>query len=109
MTKQQEIREEITRVMERWTAHNYPIGSQTFSDLANQIFSYLHSRDVVIVDRERELPENPYLLDYDKLPNEFQKEATGEDVYLMAHNGFERGKRAMLKAGYIAVEPLIKE
>jgi len=67
------------------------------------------SREGIVVKVERELPKNPYPTDYKDLPKEFQEEATGEDVYLMAGNGFEKGIRYMLKAGFVVTEPLIKE
>ena len=79
--------------------------------IATQILEFLHSQGVVI-KADRELPENPLSLDYEKLPPPFDEDdskVTAEDVYLMHYNGIEKGKRLMLKAGYVAVEPLVDE
>ena len=56
---------------------------------------------------DRELPKSP---DTDYLISQYEGEkATAEDVALMHLNGIEKGKSLMLTAGYVAVEPLVKE
>lgn len=56
---------------------------------------------IAVVKKNPELPENPYPLDYKELPDEFRERATGEDVYLMAYNGFERCKRKMFADNFV--------
>ena len=59
----------------------------------------------VVIKVDRELPESP---DADYLISQYEgEEATAEDVALMHFNGIEKGKRLMLRAGYVAVESLI--
>lgn len=105
MTKQEEIKEWAKKFLQG-TAHN-----GYYDGLEVTMLEELSEQGAVI-KVERELPKNPYPLDYDKLPPEFQEddnEVTAEDVYLMTYNGVEKGKGLMLKAGYVAVEPLIEE
>jgi len=94
MTKQEEIREGIRRLIDGcYNARNpdYPklIAFQPMKFL-NEIMPYLHSQGVVIkVDGE--LPSSPFI------------EESGDN------NGFIVGRDFMLRAGYTAVIPLIKE
>lgn len=63
----------------------------------------LKIKGLCIESDNQELPENPYPLDYEELPDEFQSDdglATAEDVYLMHYNGIEKGKRLMLKSNF---------
>ena len=106
------------RTVLRITCENSPLNvswgdlpfpwQEKFREKAQEILSlfqaYLKEHNYVQLDEDQSLPENPYRTDYEELPNEFQDEATGEDVYLMAHNGVERGMRNMLKAGFKKVK-----
>ena len=100
MTKQEEIRKGIAK---RLYAEHYSISKEdTFEttykryqveclDMADVALSYLHSQGGVMkVDKG--LPEN--------VVQEFSPEYD---------NGYHRGEMDMLKAGYVATEPLIKE
>lgn len=102
MPKQEEIREGIAHQQVTMPL-NMPkqfVGT----DLADRIIEYLHSQGVVI-KVERELPKSP---DTDYLISQYEgEEATAEDVTLMHLNGIEKGKSLMLRAGYVAVEPLM--
>ena len=70
---------------------------------ANYILSYLHSQGVVIkVDRE--LPENPF----DEDINGDWESKEEETYYVGKSNGFETCKSLIIKAGYVAVEPLME-
>jgi len=101
MAKQEEIREGFIKQVCLDLEEGLPI-----VDVATRGFNYLHSQGVVIkVDRE--LPESP---DADYLISQYDGEkASAEDVALMHLNGIEKGKSLMLKAGYVAVESLLKE
>ena len=87
MATREEIREGILRLI------HLKNGNQTIIEddveLCNEIFQYLHSQGVVI-KVERELPKDE---DYDYYEDE----------------AFDDGQRSMVEAGYVAVEPLIKE
>jgi len=90
MTKQEEISKGLAQLTELWIQNNYPIGSQTFSDLADQSLAYLHSQGVVIkVDRE--LPDNAIYYPPKQLES------------------YNAGRQIMISGGYVAVEPLIEE
>ena len=105
MTRQEEIGEGISGIelgvddlcgVLEGHVHLTPQGSA-------KVVKYLHSEGAAIkVDRE--LPESP---NADYLISQYDgEEATAEDVALMHLNGIEKGKSLMLKAGYVAVEPL---
>ena len=98
MTKQEEIRLGLHRIIEQELLGSVP------DRLVKRAIEYLHSQGVVIkVDRE--LPESP---DTDYVIARYDGEiATAEDVALMHLNGIEKGKGLLVKAGYVAVEPLI--
>ena len=86
MTKQEEIREGVYKQI-----RSDVVGHSRTSYLAEGIINYLHSQGVVIkVDRE--LPDNEV---WHKVEREFE--------------AYCAGRNDMLKAGYVAVEPLIKE
>ncbi len=97
--KQEEIREGIKHILEDKDAHfvsNWVV--------IDNIFNYLHSQGVVIgVDRE--LPDNPTeVTPYLGLTVAEAREKNLEN------NCFVKVIQAhMLKAGYVAVEPLVKE
>jgi len=83
MIKQEEVREGIEEILKD---HFFPYTSAT-----EEIIEYLHSQGVVIkVDRE--LPKRTWYKDWGG--------ESGEDSYKLALEDM---------AGYVAVEPLIKE
>ena len=99
----EELKEKIAKSFQDW--HTTILATDrralAYADVILVLFqAYLKEHNLVELDEDQSLPENPYRTDYEELPNEFQDEATGEDVYLMAHNGVERGMRNMLKAGF---------
>ena len=63
---------------------------------ATLILEYLHSQGCRI-EVDRELPENPYPLPTDEYDEEQQN----------LNTAYHRGQHTMLKAGYVAVEPLV--
>jgi len=81
MTKQEEIKEGLISTLGKVQA-----------DIT---LSYLHSQGVVI-QIEGELPNPPYIV---------SRCTRDSDI----NYGFLQGRDAMLNAGYVAVEPLIKE
>ena len=105
MTKQEEIREGVTILIEEETTfiegEYSPLAGPITSDtreldcepsyLASKILSYLHSQGVVI-KVERELPI---------------KIAGQENISYCA--GYHDACHQRLKAGYVAVEPLVKD
>lgn len=98
MTKQKEIREGMEGVIKEWIISNYPIGRETFFDLVKRIQEFEDSQGVV-VKVDRELPENKWPLGY------YHTFAHLE----LAHDAVLEAQQDMLKAGYVAVEPLVKE
>ena len=98
MTKQEEIRAELEKIKDaivdeaiderRW----FGVRNR---DYVQEILTCLHSQGVVI-KVERELPK---LSDYDT------RQTTDSSVDFQ--NGFLVAKGAFIKAGYVAVEPLI--
>lgn len=48
MTKQEEIREGTEKIIKEWIISNYPMGSETFSDLVRKIQGFEVSQGVVI-------------------------------------------------------------
>ena len=82
-------------------------GIEAYTDYPAALLQYLHQQGVVIIDRDKELPESP---DTDYIIAQYKGEcATAEDVALMHLNGIEKGKRLMLNAGYHATMPLVEE
>ena len=106
MTKQEEIREGILKII-----HFYNRGTTDANDaqLRDKLISYLHSQGVVIkVDRE--LPENPIWATLEKTVISGAGIETREQIKLEgAGSTYKIAQQEMLQAGYVAVEPLIKE
>ena len=97
MTKQQEIREGIVSIAKQWFSNN-GFAYQTMPNdrsFEGDLLAYLHSQGVVI-KAEKELPENNFICNL----------VTGEKYQ---DAGYRNAQRDMLKAGYVVVEPLIKE
>ncbi len=89
MTKQEEIREGIDKIIKEWIRSNYPIGKETFCDLVKRIQVFEDSQDVVI-KVERELPPIAVV--------------SGDEWSLKQCRWTQE---AMLKAGFVAVESLV--
>jgi len=89
MTKQEKIREELPKLLERvWYGEDY---DNVWHELTKVALAYLDSEDVVI-KVERALPEI-YTRDEESLdPEDYQ---------------FLKGMRFILNAGYVATMPLI--
>lgn len=88
MTKQEEIKEYIKSVLVQMNSEVMLESGRSYDYYLGKILGYLHSQDVVIKLGNR-LPEISYNSAYPE----------NEEIY----------QQAMLKAGYRAVEPLIKE
>ena len=109
MTKQEEVREGIIKNLNefRWELQkpNVLINTDTLVMLqgafADKILKDESSQGVVL-KVERELPKNPY--------PELEKGMGRNRHYArVRHHSYTEGQKGMLKAGFVAVEPLIKE
>ncbi len=91
MTKQEEIREGIFRIIldNCWTSESE---EASIFGAALRIVDYLHSQGVML-KRESELPDNVCEND------------DGRDLT----TGYKLAQEDMLEAGYVAVKPLIEE
>lgn len=93
MTRQDKIREGIARAAEAtWYRYDHNV---VWDEIAKSVVSYLHSQGVVI-RADRELPTKWW----DEFIEHDWVDITLADKSLM---------KGMLKAGFVAVEPLIKE
>ena len=95
MTKQEEIKGEIYRILYDVACSPYPERGGLLENRASQILAYLHSQGVVI-KVERELPPR-YFANRKKMP------------WVSDYDVEKNTQEEMLKAGYVAVEPLIEE
>jgi len=98
MTKQEKIIEEIAKLHGESMFRDYfysdyvtEAGRVSCRNWARELVAYLHSQRLVI-QVDRELPNKEAVWDYRGRPEVY------DDV-----------KQSMLEAGYVAVEPLIKE
>ncbi len=112
MTKQEEIREGMEKLITQWIIKHYPIGTETFSNLVKRIQEFEDSQGVVIkVDRE--LPKHRLnkaeLVDEAKLIYELKEEhfCFTEEYKVNYIRGYSEAEHDMLEANYEAVEPLI--
>ena len=94
-TKQEGIREGIKDIFSGWGIGNWDIDHSAIDDLLN----YLDSQGVVL-KVERELP--------DEDTSDIKQLLGVEDEYNCLFYYF-KAQETMLKAGYTAVEPLVKE
>lgn len=108
MNKQEEIREGIARRLLM-----IGTGNPDFK-MAEIILEYLHSQGVVL-KVERELPENParslenpYEPIFSSRDKNFGKAVEWESKHCSEGVGYKNAQEDMLKAGYVAVESLIK-
>ena len=101
MTKQEEIRKEIASLTYQSCidAGHKPRKESDYLPLADELLSYLYSQGAVVIKVKRELPE------YAPFPERNPKPIEGAAFLL----GMDIGREDMLKAGYVAVEPLIEE
>ncbi len=122
MTKQEEIREGIWERIgdclisigcgEEGCIHAETKALEAQETCLESILSYLHSQGVVI-KVERELPENPHIITIEKVSKSYNITLSRNALeVIMLHSlkneGFEEALETMLRAGYVAVEPLIR-
>jgi len=124
VTKQEERREGIAKICQEcefpyWSWETLDLDvREDYLNQADKILSYLHSQGVVIrVDRE--LPDSAYdSLIFPTTIEEAGKFLTDKGLTdreksaisgTIARLGWENCAKAMDDAGYVAVEPLIKE
>ena len=99
MTKQKEIREGVKKVITFAEVEGQTMGK--YPDLTQLILSYLHSQGVVIkVDREL-----PHMDDTDWT----WKVNAGDYHITDLKKGAAQQIKIMLRAGYVAVESLVKD
>lgn len=124
MTKQEEIRKGIAIIFHnierrrlKFTEPNSPFNiewgqlswafKEKYKEMADEVRIFEDSQGVVIkVDRE--LPRNPY---FDTHSHEYLMKLSDEDYSIELGKKYKylNAQRDMLKADYVAVEPLIEE
>jgi len=105
MTKREDVKSALFLVISEAMLSNFD--EEDLHPLTDKALAMLDALGVVIkVDKG--LPQNPYEADVEAHKDD-NEPATIDDVYCMAYNGFGRGVSTMLKAGYVAVEPLVKD
>ena len=105
MSKQEELRVGIDVIFNKWHYFNTSASSDfLFLSAGQEIVNFLASQGVVIIDKDRELPDNPTkVTPYLGLTVAEAREKNLEN------NCFVKVIQAhMLKAGYVAVKPLIE-
>lgn len=102
MTKQERVWAGIVGELDMWLPLDCPQRETRLINMTNSVCEKLHDQGVVIkVDRE--LPKNPYFRS-----DEDPRDRTPYSYDIKGQNGYNKCQKDMLKAGYVAVEPLIK-
>lgn len=90
MTKQEEIMEGVEKIFDEYDSEG---------DLISQILLYLHSRRGRI-EVDRDVPHHKLFI------SPAFGETLEQEWYI---RGYQQAQQDMLNAGYVAVEPIIKE
>ena len=106
MSKRKDIRKGMEQIIKEWIIHNYPIGSEMFSDLVKRIQEF-ESSEGVVIRVERELPSHGFIdvnmrLNYKANTQDILMSNSIMEAYILA-------QQDMTEAGYVVVSPLIKE
>ena len=107
MTKLAELKEGIDRIIRLWTNEDTRVGGRNTLELRKRIQEFEASQGIVIKVK-RELPDK-LMVNFYLDPEFTMSSKAGQSVAKTAGMAYSQSQQDMLKAGFVAVEPLIEE